>query len=70
MSQVTPPPHCALRQVGLPAQTIPDSIGQVRANREKSLFSHMWNFVREQGLTKASNPCAGVRGFREDGGMS
>ena len=27
----------------------------------------MWNFAREQGLTKASNPCAGVRGFREDG---
>ncbi|WP_157760087.1 tyrosine-type recombinase/integrase [Delftia acidovorans] len=27
----------------------------------------MWNFAREQGLTKASNPCAGMRGFWEDG---
>ena len=52
---------------GAPAQPIPDSIGQVRANRETSLFSHMWNFAREQGLTKNPNPCAGVRSFREDG---
>lgn len=41
--------------------------GQVRANREKALFSHMFNFAREQGLTDATNPCAGVKGFSESG---
>lgn len=41
--------------------------GQVRANREKALFSHIWNFARERGLTAKPNPCAGMRGFRETG---
>lgn len=41
--------------------------GQVPANREKALFSHIWNFARERGLTNKANPCAGVKGFREDG---
>lgn len=52
---------------GRPKSDIPANIGQVRANREKALFSHMWNFAREQGLTKASNPCSGIRGFKEQG---
>lgn len=39
----------------------------VRANREKALFSHMWNKAREWGLTAKPNPCAGVRGFKETG---
>jgi integrase len=41
--------------------------GQVPANREKALFSHIWNFARERGLTNKANPCAGVKGYREDG---
>lgn len=40
---------------------------KVRANREKALFSHIWNFARETGLTNKSNPCAGIKGYRETG---
>lgn len=39
----------------------------VRANREKALFSHIWNKAREWGCTDKANPCQGVRGFREAG---
>ncbi|WP_072632849.1 tyrosine-type recombinase/integrase [Pandoraea apista] len=39
--------------------------GQVRANREKALFSHFWNKAREWGYTNLQNPCAGIKGFRE-----
>jgi integrase len=39
----------------------------VRANREKALLSHVWNWAREQGYTKLPNPCAGVKGFKETG---
>jgi len=39
----------------------------VRANREKSLFSHIFNKAREWGYTAAPNPCAGVKGFTERG---
>jgi len=46
---------------------IPPKFGQVRANREKALFSHVWNYAREQGFTKAPNPCLGIKGFREYG---
>ncbi len=41
--------------------------GQVRANREKALFSHMWNKAREWGITDKPNPCAGIKGFTEAG---
>jgi integrase len=40
---------------------------KVRANREKALFSHVFNFARECGFTDASNPCAGIKGHRETG---
>lgn len=40
---------------------------QTRANREKALLSHIWNFARERGYTALANPCAGIKGFREDG---
>lgn len=40
---------------------------KVRANREKALFSHVFNFAREHGYTDAPNPCAGVKGHRETG---
>lgn len=39
----------------------------VRANREKALFSHIFNKAREWGYTAATNPCQGVKGFRETG---
>lgn len=41
--------------------------GQVRANREKALFSHIFNMAREWGLTNQSNPCQGVKGYSESG---
>lgn len=40
---------------------------KIRANREKALFSHLWNKAREWGYTDKPNPCAGVRGHRETG---
>lgn len=46
---------------------ITKTTGQVRANREKSLFSHIWNFAREYGYTKLPNPCLGVHSFKEKG---
>ncbi|HTR24397.1 MAG TPA: tyrosine-type recombinase/integrase [Terriglobales bacterium] len=39
----------------------------VRANREKALFSHVFNKAREWGYTSTPNPCAGVKGFSERG---
>lgn len=39
----------------------------VRANREKALLSHIWNFARVEGYTDLPNPCPGVRGFKETG---
>ncbi len=40
---------------------------KVRANREKALFSHIWNFAREKGYTDLPNPCAGIKGNKEIG---
>ncbi len=40
---------------------------KTRANREKALLSHIWNFSRQTGLTTLPNPCSGVRGFTETG---
>jgi integrase len=41
--------------------------GQVAANRDKALLSHIWNFARGAGLTNQANPCAGIKGFKEEG---
>jgi integrase len=54
-------------KAGRSAQPVPANIGQVRANREKALFSHIWNYARQHGFTKLPNPCAGIKGFRETG---
>ena len=54
-------------QKGRPPLPVPANLGQVRANREISLFSHIWNFAREYGYTKQQNPCLGVRKFKEKG---
>lgn len=50
-----------------PAIKVKGAHGQVRANRAKALFSHMWNYAREEGFTAMPNPCTGVNGFKEDG---
>jgi integrase len=42
-------------------------VAKVRANREKALFSHLFNKAREWGYTTAPNPCQGVKGFKESG---
>lgn len=39
----------------------------VRANREKALLSAIWNFARECGYTALANPCAGIKGHKEEG---
>lgn len=46
---------------------VPAGLGQVRANREKALFSHIWNFARSEGYTALPNPCAGIKGYAESG---
>ncbi|MGN6788920.1 MAG: tyrosine-type recombinase/integrase [Rhodanobacteraceae bacterium] len=39
----------------------------IRANREKALLSHIWNYARDEGYTDKPNPCAGIKGFKESG---
>jgi hypothetical protein len=39
----------------------------IRSNREKALLSHIWNKSREWGYTSLSNPCLGIKGFKEAG---
>ena len=45
----------------------PVNAGHVRANREIALFSHIFNHARSRGLTKAANPCAGIKRNAESG---
>lgn len=52
---------------GKPALPVSNNEGGVRANREKALFSHIWNFARAKGLTNKANPCAGIKGHTEKG---
>jgi integrase len=52
-------------KLGRPLIEINPKIGQVRANREKALFSHIWNFARSEGYTNKSNPCSGIKDFTE-----
>ena len=39
----------------------------IRANREKALFSLIWNHARDWGYTSLSNPCSGIKGYSEPG---
>lgn len=55
------------RKAGRLELPIPANLGQVRANREKALFSHIWNHARAEGMTKLPNPCAGIHGYTEEG---
>lgn len=59
--------NAARRKAGRAELPIEPDVGHVRANREKALFSHIWNYARRKGLTKLPNPCAGIKGFGEDG---
>ena len=45
-------------------------IVKVRANREKTLLSHIFNKAREWGYTALQNPCQGVKGFKGTGRSS
>lgn len=54
----------AAKQKAIP---IEPNVGHVRANREKALLSHIFNFARANGYTKVPNPCAGITGFKESG---
>lgn len=38
----------------------PARAGHVRANRDVEVLSHMFNYAREIGMTKAANPCFGI----------
>lgn len=42
----------------------------VRANREKALFSHIWNKAREWGYTDKPNPCQGIHGHKDEDAIS
>jgi integrase len=39
----------------------------IRANREKALLSHMFNWARENGYMNGANPCSGVKAHTESG---
>lgn len=39
----------------------------IQANRERALFSSLFNSARAWGMTKNVNPCMGVRGHKETG---
>lgn len=41
--------------------------GRARANREKALLSHIWNWARSREYTDLANPCAGVEAYEESG---
>lgn len=48
-------------------EVAPTDAGYVRANRDIEVLSHAFNYAREVGLTKAANPCMGVKMNRETG---
>lgn len=39
---------------------------KIAGNREIALFSHLWNWARQRGLTDRANPCAGVERNKEN----
>lgn len=52
-----------LTKAGVPIKTT--GTGKVRANREKALLSHIWNFARDEGYTDLENPCREIKGSKE-----
>jgi len=59
--------NASLETRGKPVPEWTGKEGEVAANRDKALLSHIWNFARGAGLTNLANPCAGIKGFKEDG---
>lgn len=59
--------HAALAAKGKEVPEMTGREGQVAANRDKALLSHIWNFARGAGLTDFANPCAGIAGYKEEG---
>jgi integrase len=45
----------------------PANAGHIRANRDIEVLSHMFNYARGIGMTKAANPCVGVEVNKEFG---
>jgi integrase len=45
----------------------PSDAGYIRANRDVEVLSHMFNYAREIGMTKAANPCLGIKVNKESG---
>ncbi|WP_253185519.1 tyrosine-type recombinase/integrase [Burkholderia plantarii] len=48
-------------------RTVPHDAGYTQANHEFGLLSHVFNFAREVGMTKAPNPCSGVKKYSLSG---
>lgn len=59
--------RAAMAAKGISAPAMTGKEGQVAANRDKALLSHIWNFARGAGMTDLANPCAGIAGYREEG---
>lgn len=51
----------------LDCRTSNGKTAKVRANRERALLSAIWNYARDRGYTAKANPCAGIRGWKEEG---
>lgn len=62
-----PAPLDAIRPVNIRQYLDWRKDSPVRANREKALFSHMFNKAREWGFTDNQNPCMGISGHKETG---
>jgi len=46
---------------------VPQNAGYIRANRDAEELSHRFNYAREIGMTKAANPCLGLKVNKEIG---
>lgn len=63
---VPPAPFEAIRPINI-RQYLDWRKVKVIANREVSLFSHIWNWARGKGITDLPNPCEGIRRNKEAG---
>lgn len=63
---VPPAPFEAIRPINI-RQYLDWRPSKVIANREVSLFSHIWNWARGKGVTDLPNPCEGIRRNKETG---
>lgn len=61
-----PAPFESIRPIDI-RQYLDWRTAKVMANREVSLFSHLWNWARGKGITDLPNPCEGIRRNKEKG---